>query len=180
MVTGSPGSLESWAESACVKTKYLNALTTRQDRTILVSVISTKGDTMCQDHRERGFGPSRHPHWDRPHYREWDDRPDRDFDRNCCCRAERAEPLEELDCDCDDEDVDENDFGFERRFVSKAETLKALEWYLDELQNEAQGVRESIADLKKEMAQAEAETAKAEKPAEPATSKARRTRKKKA
>jgi predicted nucleic acid-binding Zn-ribbon protein len=85
-----------------------------------------------------------------------------------------------LDCDCDDEDVDENDFGFERRFVSKAETLKALEWYLDELQNEAQGVRESIADLKKEMAQAEAETAKAEKPAEPATSKARRTRKKKA
>jgi hypothetical protein len=55
------------------------------------------------------------------------------------------------DCGCQDE----SPFGLKRHFVSKAEMIEALEDYLDELEKEAQGVREAIAELK-----AEAEPAK--------------------
>jgi len=80
---------------------------------------------MHHDHRE-DFGP----------------RDRREFEgRDRCCGP---------DCHCHDP---EPDFGFQRRFVSKAEMLEALEWYLSELLNEAQGVREAIADLKEEIAE---------------------------
>jgi hypothetical protein len=51
-------------------------------------------------------------------------------------------------CDCGCED--EGPFGFKRQFVSKAEILETLEEYLSELEKEAQGVREAIAELKAE------------------------------
>ncbi len=44
-------------------------------------------------------------------------------------------------------------FGFRRRFVSNRELLEALKGYLKELENEAQGVRETIAELEEEGAQ---------------------------
>jgi hypothetical protein len=54
-------------------------------------------------------------------------------------------------CDCGCED--ESPFGLKRHFVSKAEMIEALEDYLDELEKEAQGVREAIAEIKAEQAE---------------------------
>jgi hypothetical protein len=45
----------------------------------------------------------------------------------------------------------DEEFGFRRHFVSNKEMLEALQRYLEELENEAQGVREAIAELKAEM-----------------------------
>jgi len=56
----------------------------------------------------------------------------------------------------------ENPFHFERRFVSDAEVLEALEDYLLELENEAQGVREAIDELSAEMEGKEAAAVEAE------------------
>jgi hypothetical protein len=105
-----------------------------------------------------------------PDHRGWDHGPDRGPppDRSPC------------DCDCgcheDDEGDDPTDFGFERKFVSNAEMLEAYEWYLKELLNEAQGVREAIAELKAEMAQID-EDEEAMASAEAAPKKARRGKK---
>ncbi|MBM4394616.1 MAG: hypothetical protein FJ087_02870 [Deltaproteobacteria bacterium] len=57
---------------------------------------------------------------------------------------------------------DEGGFGFERRFVSKAEVIETLREYLKDLEGEAQGVREAIAEM-----EAEAAAAAAPKPEPP-------------
>lgn len=44
-------------------------------------------------------------------------------------------------------------FGFRRHFVSNREVIEALKAYLKELENEAQGVREAIAEIEAEMQQ---------------------------
>lgn len=55
----------------------------------------------------------------------------------------------------DDMDVrDSGEFGFRRRFISRAEKLRALSDYLEELENEAEGVREAIDDLLDKMIEA--------------------------
>ncbi len=41
--------------------------------------------------------------------------------------------------------------GFRRRFFSKAEIIKQLEEYLEELKLEVKGLEERIEDLKKEI-----------------------------
>jgi hypothetical protein len=114
------------------------------------------------------FRPRDHRHYEHHHdYRGWDRGPDRGPPANRF--------PDEWECGCrDEEDADDpTDFGFQRKFVSKAEMLEAYEWYLKELLNEAQGVREAIAELKAEMAQIdEDEQAMAE--AEAAPKKARR------
>lgn len=69
-----------------------------------------------------------------------------DRDRGGRCRCEEA-PRDRCECGCEDE----GPFGFERQFVSKAELVEALEDYLSELEKEAQGVREAIADLRAEI-----------------------------
>jgi hypothetical protein len=87
---------------------------------------------MCDDrhHFDRGphHGPHDHRH-DGPRDRgpDWhrDGPPPRDFDR----------------------DPGSDPFPFERRFLSRAEMVEALEAYLEDLENEAQGVREFLADL---------------------------------
>jgi len=43
------------------------------------------------------------------------------------------------------------EFGFKRQFISRAEMLESLNNYLEELENEAEGVREAIDDLLDEM-----------------------------
>jgi len=53
--------------------------------------------------------------------------------------------------------------------------LEALEWYLSELLNEAQGVREAIADLKEEIAEEQGAPAQATPP--DGKGRSRRTRK---
>ena len=105
---------------------------------------------MCDDRRSRDYHHSYPHHHD---YRGWDHGPDRGPPPDRC----------RCDCDCNDEDEelqdedDPTDFGFERRFVSNAEMLLAYEGYLEELLNEAQGVREAIAELKAEMRQIDAD-----------------------
>ena len=47
-----------------------------------------------------------------------------------------------------------NEFGFKRRFINRAEKLKALNDYLEELENEAEGVREAIDELLDQMIEA--------------------------
>lgn len=42
-------------------------------------------------------------------------------------------------------------FGFRRQFISNKELLEGLKRYLQELENEAQGVREAIAELEAEI-----------------------------
>jgi hypothetical protein len=46
-------------------------------------------------------------------------------------------------CNC------EEDAGFERQFLTKAEQVEELEEYLEELKLEIQAVEEHLADLKK-------------------------------
>ena len=89
----------------------------------------------CQDHDGRG--------------RRHEGRGDRDDG----CRERDREPRRERDdrderdgCDCGCED--EAPYALERRFISKAERLEQLEDYLDQLEKEAQGVREAIAEMK--------------------------------
>ncbi len=53
----------------------------------------------------------------------------------CCCGY----------CTCGCEDLP---FGFRRKFTSRSEKLEELERYLAQLEAEATGVREHIADLK--------------------------------
>ena len=43
------------------------------------------------------------------------------------------------------------EFGFKRHFISRAEMLESLNSYLEELENEAEGVREAIDELLDEM-----------------------------
>ena len=78
----------------------------------------------CHEHRDG----HREPRFDEPRHRERCE-----DERRCCCQEPREEG-----------------FGFQRHFVSNAETILALEAYLKELENEAQGVREAIAELRKE------------------------------
>jgi len=110
-----------------------------------------------RDHdHENGDHRHGHPH-DHP---GWDPAFDRGPDRG---------PPRDRECDCGCNDDESGDFAFDRRFVSKAEVLEALEWYLQELQNEARGVKEAIADLRAEIAAAEAkEPAPAQAAAKPA------------
>lgn len=42
-------------------------------------------------------------------------------------------------------------FGFQRRFVSNREVLEVLKKYLQELENEASGVREAIAEIEEDL-----------------------------
>lgn len=42
-------------------------------------------------------------------------------------------------------------FGLRRHFLSNKELLEGLQRYLEELENEASGVREAIEELKAEM-----------------------------
>lgn len=90
---------------------------------------------MCHDYRnDHRF--DRHQRWRGPDYGRGDDCRDRapDF----------RDQSEERDF--------APDFGFQRKFISRAEKVEALEWYLNELENEAQGVREAIEDLLIEIA----------------------------
>lgn len=94
---------------------------------------------MHHDHRDH------HGDWEHRGPRDhWDHR-ERDHGPTCCCGGHCGP-----DCGCRD---GEPQFNFQRHFVSKTEMLEALEWYLSELLNEAQGVREAIADLKEEIAE---------------------------
>ena len=49
------------------------------------------------------------------------------------------------ECGCHEGDLE---IHFERRFVTKAERLEELETYLKDLQAEAKGVQEKLAELK--------------------------------
>lgn len=82
---------------------------------------------MCHDRRD-----DRRDRFDHREHR------DEDF----CCHYH--EPWSRCDCGCQDD----RRFGLRRHFFSKAEMIEALEAYLKELENEAQGVREAIAELK--------------------------------
>lgn len=107
---------------------------------------------MCDEYRHHDHH-HHHDHCDG--HRGWDRGPDR------VPPPDRSEDRYARECECDcHEPVDEEDptdFGFERKFVSNAEMLEAYEWYLKELLNEAQGVREAIVELKAEMAQIDAD-----------------------
>ncbi|HPV03767.1 MAG TPA: hypothetical protein PLC24_04295 [Myxococcota bacterium] len=46
------------------------------------------------------------------------------------------------------------EFGFRRHFITRAEKLEALNDYLEELENEAEGVREAIDELLDQMIEA--------------------------
>jgi hypothetical protein len=74
----------------------------------------------CHDHRDNGH------RFDRHHDRQSDD-------HGCGCPRCRGEG-----------------FGFKRRFISNAEVLDMLRSYLKDLENEAQGVREAIAEMEEE------------------------------
>ncbi len=54
----------------------------------------------------------------------------------CCC------------CDCCHCGCEDLPFGFRRRFTSRAERIEELDRYLSQLEAEAAGAREHIADLK--------------------------------
>jgi phage/plasmid primase-like uncharacterized protein len=117
---------------------------------------------MCHDHGDRGHHGQRyghghqrgheyshdghgHEHW-REHEHEGPDhrggRRDRGPDRP-------GRPRGGCECGCHGDD---GNFGFERRFVSKAEVIETLREYLKDLEGEAQGVREAIAELEAEAA----------------------------
>ncbi len=49
-----------------------------------------------------------------------------------------------------DQDRHDDPFSFERHFISRAEMVEGLEGYLEDLENEAQGVREFLAELNAE------------------------------
>lgn len=80
----------------------------------------------------RDRGPDWHRGGPRDHGPEWHrgGPPPRDFNRERC----------------------DDPFPFERRFLSRAEMVEALEAYLEDLENEAQGVREFLAELNAEEA----------------------------
>jgi hypothetical protein len=104
---------------------------------------------MCHDHGDYGrHGHGRDP-GGRPHeYRHGDHGPDGGPDR-----PDRPRDGGECGCDCG---CHEEGFGFRRQFVSKAEVIATMREYLEDLENEAQGVREAIAELEAEAAAAAA------------------------
>ena len=63
--------------------------------------------------------------------------------------------MSEENCDCENGNCDcgceccGGEGHFERRYMTKAEQVEALEAYLSELKLEVQAVEERIADLKK-------------------------------
>lgn len=65
----------------------------------------------------------------------------------CCCHNSHLHHgprmFGHMGCCCCDEP------HFRRRFISKAEVIRHLEEYLEELKMEIKGVEETIADLKK-------------------------------
>jgi len=100
---------------------------------------------MCWHPDERHFHERHHFH---PHHDWHRHEHDHHHHHHCCCCCARdhahrdwREPLRD--------GVER--FGLRRRFLSNKELLEALERYLEELENEAQGVREAIAELKAEM-----------------------------
>jgi len=98
---------------------------------------------MCCHHDERDFR-------ERHHFHPRDDWHGHDHHHHhhccCCCGPDRGH-----------RDWPENfrgwdaGFGLRRHFLSNKELLEGLQRYLEELENEASGVREAIEELKAEM-----------------------------
>ncbi|MBL6975339.1 MAG: hypothetical protein ISR64_06355 [Deltaproteobacteria bacterium] len=123
---------------------------------------------MSHDHHHRGrhghhrdhheyADRDRHGEGHRHHHHE-EHGPRRD-DPDCC--GPRDHHGGGRDCGCRDND---NPFHFQRRFITDDEVMKTLEDYLEDLENEAQGVREAIAELKAVMAEEAMESVEAPKP----------------
>ncbi len=100
------------------------------------------GDFRRGDCRDMGPDGPRHRDWDRRDHRDrrdhWHHHQDRRFDgpRN---------------------DYFDGPFNFRRHFISNAEVIEVLEDYLAQLENEAQGVRELLAELNQELLQEDSE-----------------------
>ena len=104
---------------------------------------------MCHDfHHHHGHGFHGHHH----EHREAGGHAERDSGSECCGAREHAHHHREEArdaCDCGDR----GGFGFKRQFVSNAEVIEAMKEYLSELEMEAQGVREAIAEAEEEDAE---------------------------
>ncbi|NOZ01457.1 MAG: DUF5320 domain-containing protein [Deltaproteobacteria bacterium] len=106
---------------------------------------------------------SHHDHFDRHHHhgRRHDRHHHHHDDRCCCGHGERDRHHDFHGERCRDEGRerdrgdDFNPFDFQRHFVSEREVIEVLQDYLTDLENEAQGVREAIAEMKSAMAEAE-------------------------
>ena len=124
----------------------------------------------CHDHGDRHQRHEGHGHQGHHGHHESHQHcgPDRDGSRD----------RQDYSCDCGCGD-DVNPFGFQRHFVSDDEVVETLEEYLTDLENEAQGVREAIAELKEALAEERADTGEAKKPKKPKGPKKEKKSKKK-
>ncbi len=67
----------------------------------------------------------------------------------CCCHGHGHTQQEECGHSCGCGESHESPHGFTRHYLTAEEQIEGLEEYLDQLEKEAQGVRERIAELKR-------------------------------
>lgn len=118
---------------------------------------------MSHDHHHRGRRGHHHDHHDRHEHGDGD-RHHEGHDRfrdGPDCHGPRDHHRGGGGCCCQDND---NPFHFQRHFVTDEEVIETLEDYLEDLENEAQGVREAITELRAMLEEAAMEPVEAPKP----------------